>query len=208
MTQRACASFFEDAVEYLGHRVDAQGVRTYTRKLNAILEAPKPRNVQEVCSFRSLINYYGKFLHNLATMLHPLYALLREGQPWKWLQEYNQAFQNAKRKLTEAPVLVHFNPKLPLRLTGYASAYGVGAVISHVLSDGSGHPIAFASHAQSASEHNYFQVAKEALSLILGVHKLPQYLYSHRFTLITENKSLLFEMDLIGLLGLRRFWGH
>ena len=99
-------------MEDLGHQVDAQGVHTSTKKLKAILEAPTPRNVQELCSFLSLINYYGKFVPNLATMLHPLYALLREGQLWKWMQECNQAFGNAKSKLTEAPVLVHFDSKL------------------------------------------------------------------------------------------------
>ena len=41
---------FEDAVEYLGHRVDA------AKKLKAILEAQKPRNVQELRSFLGLIN--------------------------------------------------------------------------------------------------------------------------------------------------------
>ena len=57
-------------------------------------------------------------------------------------------------KLTEAPVLVHYDPKLPLRLAGDASAYGVGAVISHILPNGLEHPIAFASQTLSASERN------------------------------------------------------
>ena len=47
---------FEDAVEYLGHRVDAQGVHTSAKKLKAILEAPKSQNVQELRSFLGLIN--------------------------------------------------------------------------------------------------------------------------------------------------------
>ena len=182
--------FFEDAVEYLGHRVDAQGVHTSAKKLKAILEAPKPRNVQELRSFLGLINYYGKFLPNLATMLHPLNVLLRNGQPWRWSQECTRAFQEAKRKLTEAPVLVHFDAKLPLRLAGDASAYGVGAVISHVMPDGSEHPIAFASHTLSPSERNYSQVEKEALSLIFGVRKFHQYLYGRHFTIVTDHKPL------------------
>ena len=145
----------------LGHRVDAQGVHTLAKKQKAILEAPKPWNVQELHSFLGLINYYDKFLPNLATMLLPLNVLLRNGQPWRWSQECTQAFQEAKRKLTEAPVLVHFDANLPLRLARDASAYSVGAVISHVMPDGSEHPIAFASHTLSPSEHNYSQVEKK-----------------------------------------------
>ena len=105
-------------------------------------------------------------------MLHPLYMLLREGQPWRWSQDHNQAFK--KMKLTVAPVLVHYDSKLPLRLARDPSAYGVGAVISHVLPDGSEHPFAFTSQTLSASERNYSQLKKEALSLVFGVPKFYQ----------------------------------
>ena len=140
-----------------GSQVGCTRCAYLSKKLKAILEAPKPQNVQELRSFLGLINYYGKFLPNLATMLHPLNVLLRNGQPWIWSQECTQAFQEAKRKLTEAPVLVHFDAKRPLRLAGDASAYGIGAVISYVMPDGSEHPIAFASHTLSPSERNYSQ---------------------------------------------------
>lgn len=47
--------FLQDSVEYLGHRIDAQGVHTSEKKLKAIVEAPKPRNVQELRSFLGLL---------------------------------------------------------------------------------------------------------------------------------------------------------
>lgn len=87
----------------------------------------------------------------------------------KRLQYHEQAFEQAKRKLTSATVLAHFDPQLPLRLAGDASTYGVGAVISHVLPDGSERPVAYASRTLTASERNYPQLEKEALSLVFGV---------------------------------------
>ena len=39
-------------------------------KLEAIVQAPKPHNLQELRSFLGLLNYYHKFISNLAT-LHP-----------------------------------------------------------------------------------------------------------------------------------------
>ena len=65
---------------------------------------------------------------------------------------------------------------VPLRLAGDASACVIGAVLSHILPDESEHPVAFSSHACFVS--NYSQVEKEAHSLIFGVHKFHQYLYS------------------------------
>ena len=182
--------FFQDSVEFLGHQIDAEGVHTSEKKVKAILDAPKPQNVQELRSFLGLLNYYAKFLPNLSSILHPLHALLRAGQCWKWSQACDRAFKEAKSKLTSAPVLAHYDPHLPIRLAADASPYGVGAVISHTMPDGSERPIAFASRTLTTSERNYAQIDKEALSLVFGIRKFHQYIYGRRFTLITDHKPL------------------
>ena len=60
-------------------------------------------------------------------------------------QNTGTAFAKAKQLLSEAPILAHFDPKLPLCLAGDASAYGVGAVLSHRYPNGEERPIAYAS---------------------------------------------------------------
>ena len=184
-------SFLKSSVEYLGHRIDAQGIHTLPSKLEAIQKAPQPENVTQLRSFLGLLNYYGKFIVNLSTLIHPLNDLLKVKTPWNWSPECATAFQEAKQAISSATVLAHYDPTLPIVLAGDASAYGIGAVISHVYPDGSEHPIAFASRTLTKSESNYAQLEKEALSLNFGIKRFHQYLYGRPFTLLTDHKPLL-----------------
>ena len=182
--------FLQDSVEYLGHRVDARGIHTSKKKVQAILEAPVPKNLPEFRSFLGLLNYYAKFIPNLASVLHPLHRLLRVGQPWQWSKDCKTAFESAKKSLSQSPVLVHYDPNLPIVLAADASAYGVGAVISHRQSDGTDQPIAYASRTLTQSERNYAQIEREALSIIFGIKRFHKYLYGREFVLITDHKPL------------------
>ena len=147
-------TFFQDSVEYLGHKITSKGLHTTTKKVDAVRLASAPKNQRELRSFLGLLHYYGKFIPNLATLIYPLNSLLKKSTPWIWSDESEQAFNEAKNKLTSAAVLAHYDPQLPLHLAGDASAYGMGAVISHVFSDGSKRPVAYASKTLSASERN------------------------------------------------------
>ena len=84
-------------------------------------------------------------------------ALLQADPKWIWNQECTEAFCLAKQHLTSAKLLTYYDPTLPLTLAAGASAYGVGAVISHTYPDVSERPIAFASCTLSPSEKNYAQ---------------------------------------------------
>ena len=76
--KRAKCEFLLSSVEYLGHVISAEGLRTSDSKVKAILKAPAPQNVADLRSFLGLVNYYAKFLPDLATVLAPLYQLLQK----------------------------------------------------------------------------------------------------------------------------------
>ena len=185
--KKAKCEFMKQSVEYLGHSIDSQGLHTMPTKVEAIQQAPGPENVQQLRSFLGLLNYYGKFIPSLASIVHPLNQLLQKDTKWQWTQNCAKAFSEAKQALKSSQVLVHYDPSLPITLAGDASAYGIGAVISHVLPDGSERPIAFASHTLSASEKNYSQLEREALSLVFGVKKFHTSLYCRQFIVITNH---------------------
>ena len=64
--------------------------------------------------------------------------------------EQREAFKESKRLFLSLEVLTHFDVELKVRLACDASAYGVGAVISHVLPDGAELPVGFASRMLSS----------------------------------------------------------
>ena len=72
------------------------------------------------------------------------------------------SFKQAKESLVLSQVLAQYNPKLPIKMAADASAYGVGAVISHVYPDGIEKTIAFALRTLSKSEKNYEQIEKDS----------------------------------------------
>lgn len=110
---------------------------------------------------------------------------------WKWNDQCKKAFEEAKQKLMNAPILAHYDPTCSFKLAPDASAYGIGAVLSHCYEDGSERPIAFTSRTLTAAEKNYAQIDKEALALIYGIQKFHIYLYGQRFTLVTDHKPLV-----------------
>ena len=87
--------FLANSVEYLGHQIDSEGVKAMPSKIEAIVKAPEPTNVQELRSFLGLLNYYGKSIKNLSSILHPLNQLLQANCKWNWTEECSAAWQKS-----------------------------------------------------------------------------------------------------------------
>jgi len=189
---REKCKFFQTSVSYLGYVLDANGLNKAPDKIRAVVEAPRPQDVTSLRSYIGLVNYYNRFLPNLASTLHPLYQLLEKGRPWNWTSLCEEAFQECKKLVTSDQVLTHYDPGLPVRLACDASPYGIGAVLSHVMPDSTERPIAFASRSLISAEQAYAQIDKEALALVWGVKHFNHYLYGRRFQLVTDHKPLTF----------------
>ena len=67
--------FYLPSVSYLGHVISAEGLHTEESNVQAVVEAPEPQNIAEIRSFLGMVNYYGKFLPDLATTLYSTIVL-------------------------------------------------------------------------------------------------------------------------------------
>ena len=189
--QKKKCVFMASEVNYLGHRIDAEGLHPLSEKVRAIQEAPAPRSVSELKSYLGLLSYYGKFLPNLSSILAPLHNLLKASVKWQWSHREQKAFDKSKELLLSSQVLVHFDPDKEVILACDASPYGLGAVLSHRMPNGAERPVAFASRTLSTAEQKYSQLEKEGLACVFGVKKFHTYLYGRPFSLLTDHKPLL-----------------
>lgn len=191
LNRKKC-SWFQKEVQYLGFKVDCEGIHPTEEKLKAVKEAPPPTNVKQLKSYLGLITYYLKFMKNMATVAEPLYRLLKKGQVWIWGQEQQESFQRTKDLLCAAPCLAHYNATAPLIVSADASPVGVGAVLSIVDDHGEERPVAYASRSLSSSEKNWSQLDREGLAIVFAVKKWHCFLLGRAgVTIKTDHRPLL-----------------
>ncbi len=119
-------------MEYVGFKVDKQGLHSLEERLAALKSTPSPKDVHQLRFFLGMVNNYNEFIMHSATML-------------KHFTDYGHRMQSGSgpkkrngrsRRQTPPSTLVHFDPEKPIFLKCDASPYGVGASLCHrMLSD-------------------------------------------------------------------------
>lgn len=173
----------------MGYIVKNNTIKKDPRKVEAILEAPAPENVDELRQFLGMITYYARFIPNLSTITYPLRCLLRQNCQWKWDATCESAFRQLRTEIASDRVLIPYDPHLPILLACDASPTGIAGVLSHII-EGVERPISFASRSLTRAEMNYSQLDREALAIIFAVDKFFMYVYGRKFKLITDNRPL------------------
>ena len=169
---------------------DKNGIRVNPPKIDPIINMPQPTNVKQLQNFLGGVNYYSKFIPNMADIAKHLYKPIEKNTIWEWKNECDNSFRALKQRLSESSVLGIYDPDLLLKVDCDTSKYGLGAVLSHKYPDGTEKPIAYASRTLNKNEINYSQVDKEGASIIFALKKFNQYLLGNNFTLTTDNKAI------------------
>lgn len=100
-------------------------------------------------------------------------------------------FKKIKNELVSDRNLVHFNKEWKLKLVCDASEVGIGAVLLHILPNGTEKPVAFASRILHEAKKNYSVIHKEALAIYWAANKFYQYLMGNEFILCSDHKPLI-----------------
>jgi cleavage and polyadenylation specificity factor subunit 1 len=181
--------FGVDSVEFLGHHINADGIRPLDSKVSAVRDFPRPSSIKAVQEFTGLINYYHRFIPRAAHIMAPLYdAISRED--FVWTDAHDVAFQAAKDALANATMLSYPHPDIPVRLVTDASDVAVGAALEQVVNDHP-RPIAFFSKKLRPCERKYSVFDRELLAVYLAIRHFKHWLDGTQFTVLTDHRPLV-----------------
>nr|KYP53511.1 Transposon Ty3-G Gag-Pol polyprotein [Cajanus cajan] len=80
-------------------------------------------------AFRTRYGHYERFIENFSRLALPLTKLTKKDQPFVWDSRCQESFQELKRRLTSAPVLVLPDPSKTFEVFCDASKLGLGGVL-------------------------------------------------------------------------------
>ncbi|BHF79053.1 hypothetical protein SprV_0602217000 [Sparganum proliferum] len=180
------------SLDFLGHHVDAQGLRPLSSKVEAIRDFPPPTSKRQLQRFLGMVNFYRRFLPNCADLMLPLTNLLSGPKgPLELRGHALTAFERIKTSLADATLLTHSAPEAPLSLMVDASTVAVGAVLQQHINN-STRPLAFFSKKLSPAETRYSTFGRELLAIYLAVKHFRHFLEGRDFTIFTDHKPLTF----------------
>ena len=177
-------------VTYLGHIISAKGLNPDPKKVEAVKDFPRLKNVKSVRQFLGLAGYYRRFIKDFARMAKPLTKLLQKNEAFHWSEDAESAFNKLKESLCTAPLLQPPDMSKPFLITTDASGYAIGGILSQG-KIGSDLPVAYTSRVLRGPELKYDVYEKEALAVIHAVRTFRPYVFGRKFNIITDHQPLI-----------------
>ena len=153
------------SMEYLGNVLTDSGLQVSDDKVEAIVQAPRPKDQSELRRFLGLVQCCSRFIPIFAIIASPLWDLTKTHVKCKWGTAKENAFQAVKKHLTQALVMAFFKQEAGTRVITDASPVGIGAVLEQKQEDGQYRPVHYANRKLTPPESRYSQFEWEALAV-------------------------------------------
>ena len=158
--------FHVKEIEFLGYILTQRGIKIDSAKVKAVQEWLIPKTITKVQEFMGFANFYRRFIKGYSGIATPLTNLTKKDKAFSWTENEQFAFEELKRRFSEAPILAIFDPEQPIVVKTDASDYAIGAYIMQIGKDGKLHPVTFYSKKMSPAEMNYDIHDKELLAVV------------------------------------------
>ena len=94
----------------------------------------RPKSVFEIRSFLGLAGYYRRFIQDFSLLSVPMTRLTQKEVKFEWNHLCERAFQELKRRLTSAPILIVTERGQKYTVYCDASKDGLGCVLMQLIS--------------------------------------------------------------------------
>ncbi|XP_062171027.1 uncharacterized mitochondrial protein AtMg00860-like [Alnus glutinosa] len=121
--------FWMEKVPFLGHVISKDGIAVDPSKVEVVVNWERPTNVHEIRSFLGLAGYYRRFVEGFSNPSDPLTTLTKKNAHFQWNDKCEASFQELKKRLVTAPVLVLPREFEKFVVFSDASLKGLGCVL-------------------------------------------------------------------------------
>ena len=156
--------------------MSASGVSVDPEKVEDVLSWERRKLVFEICSFLGLAGYYRMFIEDFSRLAAPMTKLTRKEVKFEWNDSCERAFQELKRWLTSAPILVVPKRGQEYSVYCYASKDRLGCVLMSF-----GRVVAYGSRQLKNHEKNYPTHDMELAAIVFSLNIWRHYLYGEKF---------------------------
>ena len=179
------------SLDFLGYRVDQNGISPLPDRVQAIRETPPPTSVKELQRFLGMLNYYRRFIPKAAYHLFHLFEALKDKpKVLKWTEDCQHSFNAAKEALAATTLLRHPRHDAPLAITTDASNTAIGAVLEQRGPKG-WEPLAFFSAKLQPNQRNWPPFDRELLAVFRAIRHFRFMVEGRPFTIYTDHQSLI-----------------
>lgn len=188
----AKCEFALSAVEYLGHVVSGRGVTLSGERREAVAQVAVPTTKGKLKSFLGMANFFRPFVRNFAQVAAPLHALCSPKQKFEWATAHQEAFEQIRDAIVDAPLLAHVDYARDIYLRTDASEAGVGGMLYQKDDEGGIVPVCFVSRKFTGAEVRWSTIEQECFGIYHCIVSLSHYLLGQRFIVETDHRNLLF----------------
>jgi len=170
--------------DWLGYWFTPDGLKPWSKKIEAILRMKEPTTLTELRSFIGAVNYYRDMWPKRAHLLAPL-TKLTGSKAFSWSAEQSDAFRSLKAMIVQDTTLHFPDHNDPFDVYTDASDYQLGSVIMQ-----HGRPVAYYSRKLNPAQRNYTTIEKELLSVVATFQEFHQILLGAELHVYTDHKNL------------------
>ncbi|KAK7585967.1 hypothetical protein V9T40_000146 [Parthenolecanium corni] len=192
----AKSEFGKDEVDFLGYNISQGGISPKSKKVQAILDYPPPKDMHGLRRFLGMTNFYRRCIPQAAHTMLVLHEMTKgckkkDKTPISFNEEQLRAFEATKAKLANAAMIAHPDENLDIILATDASDFAIGATL-YQISGESRQPLGFFSRRLSTTETKYSTYDRELLAIFAGIRYFKHMLEGRVFSVYTDHRPITY----------------